>query len=118
MIKNDGLYDIDNLLLKRKRNQRLLIEAENKDQNETLANLPTSAISTSSNTGNAVVTNNVKTNTSVNRNNVMITGNGVGGLAIAAIFIITSLIAIVSMMSVFVNTKVLTNPLLLGKVEY
>jgi len=49
---------------------------------------------------------------------LLINGNGVAGILVAVIFIIIAMMAVVSMMSLFVNTKIVLTPLLLGRVEY
>jgi predicted lipid-binding transport protein (Tim44 family) len=52
------------------------------------------------------------------RKGLYINGNGMGGLAVGFLFFFIAMCGFNATMSLFVNTKLLTNPLLLGKVEY
>jgi hypothetical protein len=49
---------------------------------------------------------------------IPINGMGVAGIAIFIIFLSTVLIAITCLNGIFVNTKFIDTPLLLGKIEY
>ena len=49
---------------------------------------------------------------------ISINGNGVAGIASFLIFLITIVIGTMALTSIFVNTKLVDTPLLLGKIEY
>jgi len=48
---------------------------------------------------------------------ILINGNGFGGIAVGFLFFFIALMGFLATMALFVNTKLLSNPLLLGKVE-
>ncbi len=62
--------------------------------------------------------NTVKPTAKANERRLLINGNGFGGIAVGFLFFTCAMIGFYVTMSLFVNTKHLTNPLLLGKVEY
>jgi hypothetical protein len=53
-----------------------------------------------------------------NDNLIHIGGNGVAGIATAFLFLLPILFAFMAMQAIFVNTKTIEHPLLMGKIEY
>lgn len=49
---------------------------------------------------------------------ILLNGNGLGGILVGVLFFVIGMSGFYAIMNLFVNTKLLTTPLLLGKVEY
>jgi hypothetical protein len=71
---------------------------------------------------NAVNNTDNTANNNVELNNLPqqlhINGMGAAGIGVTIVFLIPVLIGIMALMSIFVNTKTVEHPLLVGKIEY
>lgn len=120
LIKSKGLYNIDNLLLKSKLTSRKLNEVAATAATTTAVAANTSADSNTAKVVPPATTTGTTTatNKAAAERRIPINGSGVGGIATGFLFLFVFICGISAAMSIFVNTKHLKNPLVLGKVEY
>ena len=100
LLNSDNTYNLDDHQLV---SSRLLLQ---------------SSSSLNANDSNATGTNVIKSQTKKTTDGISINGTGVAGIATFIIFLIVILIGITCIDNIFVSTKFVEHPLLLGKVEY